>query len=76
MSMKKYMPLTEQVRKAIEISGKTRYRIAKETGISEVTLCRFASGKRGLSMEALDKIGENLGLEITFSRKPRKKKGK
>jgi transcriptional regulator with XRE-family HTH domain len=73
--MKKKIPLTEQVRQAIENSGKTRYRIAKETGISEVTLCRFASGERGLSMKALDKIGEYLGLRIVED-KPNQKGGK
>ena len=72
--MKKNIPLTEQLRKAIESSGKTRYRIAKETGISEVTLCRFASGERGLSMGALDKIGEYLGLQIVAD-KPKARKG-
>jgi hypothetical protein len=73
--MKKKIPLTEQVRQAIENCGQTRYRIAQETGISEVTLCRFASGERGLSMQALDKAGEYLGLRIV-AEKPQKQKGK
>ncbi|HEX6984108.1 MAG TPA: hypothetical protein VF170_01970 [Planctomycetaceae bacterium] len=34
-------PLSEQLRKAIDASGHTRYAIVKETGISQSTLSRF-----------------------------------
>jgi transcriptional regulator with XRE-family HTH domain len=65
--------LTDQLRKAIDDSGMTRYRISKETGISEATLSKFYLGQRGISMEALDALGECLQLRITLGRKPANK---
>jgi transcriptional regulator with XRE-family HTH domain len=65
--------LTDQLRQAIYDSGLTRYRIAKETGISESALAQFYNGHRGLSMESLNALGEFLQLRITLGRKPRRK---
>jgi len=62
--------LTDQLRQAIDDSGLTRYRIAKETGISESALAQFYNGHRGLSMEALNALGECLQLTIHLGRKP------
>jgi transcriptional regulator with XRE-family HTH domain len=68
-------PLTEQLRQAIAQSGMSRYEIAKRTEISEATLSRFFTGTRaGLSMQALDALGECLKLKIVSTRK--RKKGK
>ena len=55
---------TDQIRAAIDASGLSRYRIWKETGISQATLSRFMSGKGGLSVEGLDKLAEVLKLEV------------
>ena len=41
----------------------------KETGIAEATLSKFHLGKRGLSMNALNAIGECLQLTIHLGRK-------
>jgi transcriptional regulator with XRE-family HTH domain len=65
--------LTDQLRQAIDDCGLTRYRISQETGISESTLAQFYNGHRGLSMEALNALGEYLQLTITLGRKPEKK---
>jgi transcriptional regulator with XRE-family HTH domain len=65
--------LTDQLRQAIDDSELTRYRIAKETGISESALAQFYNGHRGLSMDALNALGEFLELQITLGRKPAKK---
>ena len=65
--------LTDQLRQAIDDSGLTRYRIMKETGISEPTLSKFYLGHRGLSMEAMNALGECLQLTIKMGRKPLKK---
>jgi len=62
--------LTDQLRQAIDDSGLSRYRIAKETGISESALSQFYNGHRGLSMEALNALGECLQLSIQLGRKP------
>jgi transcriptional regulator with XRE-family HTH domain len=75
LAKKKTLLLTDQVRQAIEDSGLTRYRIAKETGISESALSQFYNGQRGLSMNALNALGQFLQLKVTLGRK-RPKKGK
>jgi transcriptional regulator with XRE-family HTH domain len=65
--------LTDQLRQAIDDCGLTRYEIAKQTGIDESTLAKFYNGHRGLSMKALNALGEFLQLTITLGRKPDKK---
>ncbi len=69
---KQRMKLSEQLRQAIESCGQTRYAIAKVTGISEATLCRFVSGERGLPMKTLDVLADHLELNIQTP----KRKGK
>lgn len=73
MEKKRTKPLTDQLRQAIDDSGLTRYQIAKGTGIDESALAKFYNGHRGLSMEALNALGEYLQLTITLGRKPVKK---
>lgn len=73
MARKRNKLLTDQIRQAIDDSGLTRYQIAKATGIDESALAKFYNGHRGLSMEALNALGEFLQLKITLGRKPGKK---
>lgn len=73
MAKKRSNLLSDQLRQAIDDSGWTRYRIAKETGISESALAQFYNGHRGLSMEALNALGEFLQLKIKVGRKADKK---
>jgi len=54
----------DEIRKAIEASGKTRYRLWKETGIDQSHLSRLMKGEAGLSVASLEKLAEALGLEI------------
>jgi len=68
MAKRRSKKLTDQVRQAIDDSGITRYRIAKDTGIDEATLSKFYLGQRGLSMDALNKLGEYLRLTIVTDR--------
>ena len=69
----RHKKLTDQLRQAIDDCGLTRYEIAKQTGIDESALAKFYNGRRGLSMEALNALGEFLQLKITLGRKPDKK---
>ena len=73
MFKKRTNSLSDQLRQAIDDSGLTRYRIAKETGVSESALAQFYNGHRGLSMKALNALGEFLQLRIVLGRKPSKK---
>ena len=65
--------ILDQIREAIQTSGKSRYRIWKETGITQAQLSRLLSGERGLSIEALEKLAEYLGLEVTLKPKQKRK---
>jgi transcriptional regulator with XRE-family HTH domain len=73
MGKKRTELLTDQLRQAIDDSGLTRYQIAKGTGIDESALAKFYNGHRGLSMDALNALGEFLQLTIILGRKPTKK---
>jgi len=57
--------LSDQLRTAIEKAGITRYELSKKTGVSQSTLSKFVLGTRpGLSFDAMDRVGEYLGLVI------------
>ena len=58
---------------AIEASDKSCYRIAKNTEISQAQLSRLLSGERGLRIAALERLADELGLEIVVRRKRRRK---
>ena len=73
MGRKRTTLLTDQLRQAIDDCGLTRYQIAKATGIDESALAKFYNGHRGLSMKALNALGECLQLQITLGRKSGKK---
>jgi transcriptional regulator with XRE-family HTH domain len=65
--------LMSTIRKAIETSGHTRYRIAKETGIAASQLSRLVNGETGLSVESIERLADYLGLEIVVRPKRRRK---
>ena len=73
MAKKRPAKLTDQLRQAIDDCGLTRYEIAKQTGIDESALAKFYNGHRGLSMEALNALGESLQLTSNLGRKPETK---
>jgi hypothetical protein len=69
-------PLSEQLRDAIEKAGVSRYEISKATGVSQCSLSKFLLRQRpGLSFDAMDRVGEYLGLAIV-KKKPNKKGAK
>jgi transcriptional regulator with XRE-family HTH domain len=68
--MSKSVSFTDQIRQAVLDSDMSRNQIATETGIDKGSLSRFVNGERGLSVAAIDKVADLLGLEVT------EKKGK
>jgi hypothetical protein len=68
-------PVLDDIRKAINASDTSRYRISKNTGLSESHLSQFMDGTKGLSVEAVELLADYLGLEIV-ARPKRRKKGK
>ena len=74
---RKRKPISEQLKEAILNADVSRYRIAKETGLTEASLSRFLNDVSGLSLDSIDKVGDYLELDITTrERKPRKRKGR
>lgn len=63
---KKRRKVSDQIRRLIDSSGMSRYEIAKRTGIDQSAVSRFMTGERGLSMTALDTLGELLDLEVVM----------
>ena len=63
--------IMEDIKKAIESSGKTRYQIWKDTGVSQTILHRIFNGGT-CSIETLDILIEYLGLKLV-SKKQRGK---
>jgi plasmid maintenance system antidote protein VapI len=74
MAQRTSQKLTDQLRAAVAGCGKTLGQIDRDTGIDTSALSRFVNGERGLSMEAIDKLGTYLGLELRQVRKPKTKK--
>ena len=63
------MSIYDDIREAIDAGDKSRYRIAKETGIGEPHLCLFTQKRKGLSVEALEKLADCLDLVVIASPK-------
>ncbi len=62
---KSSLTLSDALRAAIEQSGISRYRIARDTGLEQAALCRFVSNKRFLRLDNADKLAEYFGLRLT-----------
>ncbi len=60
--------IIETIRKHIKTCGKTRYRIAKETGVREEQLCRIMQG-RTCTVETADILLKYFGLTISKKQK-------
>ena len=63
--MKRRGRFSDEIRKAIDASGMSRYRVCKATGIAQSTMSAFMAGKRGLSLDTLDTVAELLDIHIT-----------
>jgi transcriptional regulator with XRE-family HTH domain len=81
------MKLSDQIRRAVNDSGMSRYAICKIGAFDKAMISRFMAGKRGLSLTTLDRLAEVLRLRIVADgpvnvpppgrpgRKPKPKKG-
>ena len=56
--------LANRLRKAASSSGRTNYSLAKESGLSQSAMSRFASSENNLSMENAELLADELGLTI------------
>jgi transcriptional regulator with XRE-family HTH domain len=60
--------MTDVLKVAIEESGLTQYRIAKDTGIPATSLMRFMRGETSLRFDKVDVLADYLGLELVKQR--------
>ena len=68
----KRIKLSDQLRRAIETAGRTRYKLAQETGIDQAVLSRFMHRKGGMLIDAIDRLAEALDLELVPRQKAKK----
>jgi transcriptional regulator with XRE-family HTH domain len=59
------MTFSDQIRRAFNTCGLSRYRIAVEADVAESVLSRFMKGG-GISTTTLDRVAEVLRLEVTM----------
>jgi len=66
--------IIERIAEAIKKSGKSRYKIAKDTGIDNAVLCRIAtgSGSGSCGTKTADILCKYLGLELVPKKAKRK----
>lgn len=57
------MTISQQLRKAIDDSELSRYRIAKMADVEQSVISRFMAGS-GLTTESLDRLASALNLEL------------
>ena len=61
---KKRLKLTDQIRRAVDECGRTRYAICKHLDIPQPRMSRFMERGEGLSLERLDALADALRLRI------------
>ena len=84
---RKRVRLSDQIRRAVNASGVSRYRICKGIGLDQGTMSKFMAGHSGLSIATLDALADVLGLDVVArgpvnvpppgrpGRKPKPRKG-
>jgi len=70
MSKKRIM-LGDQIRRAIDDSGLSRYAICKACNFSEGGFSRFMAGQVGMTLANLDAVADLLDLRIVAGGNPR-----
>jgi hypothetical protein len=58
-------PITDVLKQAVAESGMSFLGLEKETGVLRQTLMRFAKGKGGINIDAIDKLAVYFGFELT-----------
>ena len=65
---RKYTELERSLRDAIMSDGRTRYKLAKVSGVSEAQLSLFVRHIRTINMDTAGKLAKVLGLKLVRSK--------
>lgn len=57
-------PIPEKLKTGIRRSGKTVYRLAKESGVAHPIILRFLSGERDIRLKTAEKLAATLGMKL------------
>ena len=68
------MDIISILRAALRDSATSRYRLSKDTGISQAQLSRFVRSKAGMDLPNAQRLADALGLEIII--RPKRRKGR
>jgi transcriptional regulator with XRE-family HTH domain len=67
----KRVSLADQLREAIKGCGLTHYRIAKESGVQQTILSRFATAERNVQLDTAEKLAAYFGMTLTPPQPPK-----
>jgi plasmid maintenance system antidote protein VapI len=73
--MAKRKSWNDQIRAAIQKSGLSLYRVAKDSGVNVAPIQRFMAGEHGLTVNSAERIGRVVGLELRLVRRSKTKGG-
>ncbi len=64
----RFVPLSNQIRAAIKASGMSRAEICRRIDLDKGVMSRFMTGKCGLALKTLDRLGQLLDMRIECRR--------
>jgi len=59
------MSLTDQLRRVVQVSGLTLYRISKDSGVPYAMLFRFAQDEKDIRLATADRLASYFGVQLT-----------
>lgn len=67
------MTSNDQMRKAVDNCGMSRYELARVSGVTQAALSRFIHGQRGMTLDMFDRLAPHVGAKLVFPRRTRGK---
>ena len=60
---------SDEIRRMVDRSGLSRYRICQEIDLDQALMSRFMSGQGGLSLKSLDRLAKLLDLTVSVKKR-------
>ncbi|HEY8669058.1 MAG TPA: helix-turn-helix transcriptional regulator [Tepidisphaeraceae bacterium] len=73
---RKSKTLVDQIRRAVDDCGMSRYALGQLIGMDKAQMSRFMAGKGFLSEDSMNRLAESLHLSISSGAKPKAAKTK